>query len=147
MSVNKVILIGNVGKDPEVRTMPDGTPVVNFPLAVSEKYKDRNGDTHENTEWPNIVCWRGVAELVGKYVHKGDKLYVEGKMRTRSYDDKDGVKRYSTEINVDTIEFLTPKRDEQPQRTEPQPVRQRRQAQPRTASQAEQNPDFSDLPF
>lgn len=108
MSVNKVILIGNVGKDPEVRYFDDGSARANFPLATSERgYTMANGTVvPERTEWHNIVCWRGLAQVIEKYVRKGDPLYIEGKIRTRSYDDQNGVKRYVTEINAENIEFL-----------------------------------------
>ena len=100
MSVNKVILIGNVGKDPEVRYLDTGIAVASFPLATTDRaYTLSNGtQVPERTEWHNLVLWRGLAETAEKYVHKGDKLYVEGKIRTRSYDDQNGAKRYVTEI-------------------------------------------------
>jgi single stranded DNA-binding protein (ssb) len=103
MSVNKVILIGNVGKDPDVRYLDSGVAVANFTLATSDKgYTLANGtQVPERTEWHNIVLWRGLAEVAEKYVHKGDKLYIEGKIRTRSYDDPSGAKRYITEIFAD----------------------------------------------
>jgi single-strand DNA-binding protein len=109
MSVNKVILIGNVGKDPEVRYLDSGVAVATFSLATSERaYTLQNGtQVPERTEWHNLVLWRGLAETAEKYVHKGDKLYVEGKIRTRSYDDQNGVKRYTTEIFVDVMEMLS----------------------------------------
>ncbi|MCE9271700.1 single-stranded DNA-binding protein [Bacteroides fragilis] len=111
MSVNKVILIGNVGKDPEVRYLDTGIAVASFPLATTDRaYTLSNGtQVPERTEWHNLVLWRGLAETAEKYVHKGDKLYVEGKIRTRSYDDQNGAKRYVTEIFVDNMEMLTPK--------------------------------------
>lgn len=108
MSVNKVILVGNVGKDPDVRYFDDNSARASFPLATSERgYKMANGTVvPERTEWHNIVCWRGLAQVVEKYVKKGDPLYIEGKIRTRSYEDQSGIKRYVTEINAETIEFL-----------------------------------------
>ena len=106
MSVNKVILIGNVGKDPEVRHIDSGVAVANFPLATSESYTAKNGDRITTTEWHNIVAWRGLADVVEKYVKKGRQLYIEGRIRTRSYDDKDGNKRYVTEIYADTLQLL-----------------------------------------
>lgn len=111
MSVNKVILLGNVGKDPEVRYLDTGIAVATFPLATSDRaYTLANGtQVPERTEWHNLVLWRGLAETAEKYVHKGDKLYIEGKIRTRSYDDQTGAKRYVTEIFVDNMEMLTPK--------------------------------------
>ena len=106
MSVNKVILVGNVGKDPEVRHLDSGVAVANFPLATSESYTAKNGDKVTTTEWHNIVLWRGLADVAEKYVTKGKQLYIEGRIRTRSYDDKDGNKRYITEIYGDVMQML-----------------------------------------
>ena len=109
MSVNKVILLGNVGKDPDVRYLDNHVCVANLTLATTERgYTAQNGtQVPDRTEWHNLVFWRGLAETVEKYVHKGDKLYVEGNIRNRSYDDQNGVKRYVTEIFVDSMEMLT----------------------------------------
>lgn len=104
--VNKAILIGRVGKDPEIAHLDGGLSVAKFSLATSEKYKNKAGEQVENTEWHNIVAWRNLAELAEKYVHKGDQLYVEGKITKRSYDDKDGVKRYTSEIVISEMRFL-----------------------------------------
>ena len=104
--VNKVILVGNLGKDPEVRYLEGGTAVANFPLATSEVYKDKSGERKEITEWHNIVMWRGLAEIAEKYLKKGNSIYVEGKLRTRSWDDKEGVKRYTTEVLADNMTML-----------------------------------------
>lgn len=104
--VNKVILVGRLGKDPEVRHLENGATVANFSIATSETYKDRNtGEKREQTEWHNIVLWRGLAEVVEKYVKKGDMIYVEGKLRTRSWE-KDGVTRYTTEVVGDNMTML-----------------------------------------
>jgi single-strand DNA-binding protein len=111
MSVNKVILVGNVGKDPEVRHLDSGVAVANFPMATSETYTAKNGDRVTTTEWHNIVLWRGLAEVAEKYVRKGKQLYIEGRIRSRSYDDKDGNKRYITEIYGDTMQMLGSKSD------------------------------------
>ena len=107
MSVNKVILLGNVGKDPEVRYLDKNVAVANFTLATTDRaYTLQNGtQVPERTEWHNIVAWRGLAELAEKYIRKGAQLYIEGKIQTRSWE-KDGVKRYSTEIYADTIQLL-----------------------------------------
>lgn len=109
MSVNKVILIGNVGKDPDVRYVDTNTAVATFTLATTERgYTLANGTkVPDRTEWHNIVLWRGLAEVCEKYVRKGDRLYIEGKIRTRSYDDQKGVKRYITEIYADNMEMLS----------------------------------------
>ena len=98
-SVNKVILVRNVGKDPEVRYSQSGTPVANFSLATNERLKDRNDEWQERTEWHNIVAWQRLAEIVGEYVAKGSKVYVEGKLRTTSWEDRQsGERKYRTEI-------------------------------------------------
>lgn len=108
MSVNKVILIGNVGKEPEIRYLEGGVAVASFSLATTERgYKTQAGvQIPDRTEWHNVVAWRGLAEIIEKYVHKGSPLYIEGKIRTRSWDDQSGVKRYTTEIYADNIELI-----------------------------------------
>lgn len=106
MAVNKVILVGNLGKDPELRYTGSGTAVCNFSLATTENYKDRDGNKQEKTEWHNIVIWRQLAEVAGKYLVKGKQICVEGKIQTRSYDDRDGAKKYITEIVVDQMQML-----------------------------------------
>lgn len=105
-SVNKVILIGNLGKDPEVRHLEGGVAVARFPIATSETFKDKNGQRQERTEWHNIVVWRGLAEVAEKYLRKGNSVFIEGKIRTNSYQDKEGVQRYSTEIVADNMTML-----------------------------------------
>lgn len=106
-SVNKVILIGNLGKDPEVRHLEGGVAVARFPLATSESYKDKSGQRVEKTEWHNIVLWRGLAEVAEKYLRKGQSVFIEGKIRTSQYQDKEGNQRYSTEIVADNMTMLT----------------------------------------
>lgn len=106
MSVNKVILVGNAGKDAEVRYIDNGAAVATFSLATSETYTAKNGEKVTNTEWHNIVAWRGLGEFAGKYIQKGRQLYIEGRLRSRSYDDKDGNKKYITEVLADTIQLL-----------------------------------------
>ena len=162
--INKAILIGNVGQDPEIRYTGDvnnGTKVATFRLATTERYRDRNDNLQEHTEWHNIVVWRNTADVVEKYVKKGTQVYVEGRIRTRSWDDQTGAKRYTTEIVVDTLQLLGRKSDgqsqqggyqqpgyQQPAAQQPayqQPAYQQPaapQAQPMTAEQ----PD-DDLPF
>jgi single-strand DNA-binding protein len=105
-SLNKVILIGNLGADPEVKYIQDDTPVANFSIATHENFKDRNGEKKEITEWHSIVAWRGLAKVIESYVKKGDRVYIEGKIRTRSWDDKDGNKRYKTEVLADNLIML-----------------------------------------
>jgi len=105
--VNKVILIGNLGADPEIRHLQNGASVANFRLATSETYKDKTtGEKREQTEWHNVVAWRGLAEITEKYVRKGSKIYVEGKLRTRQWQDKDNNTRYTTEIVADEMTLL-----------------------------------------
>jgi single-strand DNA-binding protein len=109
--VNKVILLGRLGKDPEVRTLENGAVVANFTMATSEVYRDKNtGERKENTEWHNIVLWRNPAEVAAKYLKKGDQCYIEGKLRTRSWV-KEGVTRYTTEVVGDTLTLLGSRRD------------------------------------
>ncbi|MCD8167193.1 MAG: single-stranded DNA-binding protein [Bacteroides sp.] len=146
MSVNKVILIGNVGKDPEVRYLDSGVAVASLSLATTDKgYTLANGtQVPERTEWHNLVLWRGLAEIAEKYVHKGDKLYVEGKIRSRSYDDQNGMKRYITEIFVDNMEMLTPRGASQGAATGAPGMQQ--PAQPASPSPADNGP-ADDLPF
>jgi len=98
-SVNKVILLGNLGKDPEVKYTPQGTPVAKFSLATNERYKDKDGNWQDRTEWHNIVVWQRLAEIAGEYLKKGGKVYIEGRLQTRSWDDKtSGQKKYMTEV-------------------------------------------------
>lgn len=115
MSLNRVMLIGNVGADPEVRYVEQGVAVGSLRIATTERaYTLQNGtQVPERTEWHNVVVWRKQAEFVEKYVHKGDKLYVEGQLRTRSYDDRNGVKKYVTEVWAENIEFLSSPRGTQ----------------------------------
>lgn len=105
--VNKVILIGNVGADPEVKYLDGGIAVANIRLATSESYKNKNGERVEQTEWHNVVLWRGLAQVAETYVKKGMSLYIEGRLRTRNWDDPNGVKRYVTEIYADSMQMLS----------------------------------------
>ena len=139
--MNKVMLIGNVGKDPEVRYVDQGQPVARLSLATTERgYTLQNGtQVPERTEWHNLVFYRRLAKLVEQYVHKGDKLYVEGKIRNRSYDDQQGQKRFVSEIIVDNMELLSPK----PQNVgEPQSEPEKTIQQP-----AQEDGQDKDLPF
>ncbi len=108
--LNKVMLIGNVGRDPEVRYFDSGVAKAQFSLATTEVYKNKEGQKTEQTEWHNVIMWRRLAEIVEQYVKKGDRLYIEGKIKTRSYDDKDGVKKYITEIWAENMQMLSPKK-------------------------------------
>tara|TARA_B100000963_G_scaffold351223_1_gene362522 strand:+ start:1126 stop:1554 length:429 start_codon:yes stop_codon:yes gene_type:complete len=111
--VNKVILVGNLGKDPEVRHLENGTAVANFPIATSESYKDREGNRVDQTEWHNIVVWRKLAEIAESYLKKGSQIYLEGKLRTRSWEDQQGNKKYTTEVVADTFTMLGKKENDQ----------------------------------
>ncbi|MCA1988115.1 MAG: single-stranded DNA-binding protein [Desulfarculus sp.] len=104
--VNKVILVGNLGADPEMKYTPSGTPICTFRLATSETFKDRDGNQQERTEWHRVVAWSKLAEICGQYLAKGRQVYVEGSIRTRSWDDQDGNKRFMTEIVARDVQFL-----------------------------------------
>ena len=160
MSVNKVIVLGNVGQDPRVKYFDTGSAVATFPLATTDRgYTLQNGtQIPERTEWHNIVASNRLAEIVDKYVHKGDKLYLEGKIRTRSYSDQSGAMRYITEIYVDNMEMLSPKGTnpgtsasaQQPGIGQPQQLQQSQQMQqPQQMQQSQpvQNNPADDLPF
>tara|TARA_X000001036_G_C20501365_1_gene734004 strand:- start:257 stop:691 length:435 start_codon:yes stop_codon:yes gene_type:complete len=121
-SINKVILIGNLGKDPEVRHLENGASVANFSIATSENYKDRKtGEKVSQTEWHNIVVWRGLADIAEKYLKKGDKVYIEGKLKTRSWQDQDGNNRYTTEVIADNLTMLGKSPENRPANTNPVP--------------------------
>ena len=111
--VNKVILVGNLGKDPEIRHLENGTAVANFPIATSESYKDKEGSRVEQTEWHNVVVWRKLAEIAENYLKKGSQIYLEGKLRTRSWDDQQGNKKYTTEVVADSFTMLGKREDSQ----------------------------------
>jgi single-strand DNA-binding protein len=106
-SVNKVILLGNVGKDPEIRSTPGGTMVASFSLATSDRYQDQQGNWQDRTEWHNLVAFKRTAEIIRDYVKKGSKLYVEGRIQSRSWDDKEGLKHYKTEIIINDLSLLS----------------------------------------
>ena len=108
--VNKVILVGHLGKDPEARTLEGGVSVVSFPLATSESF-NKDGRKIEQTEWHNIVMWRGLADVAAKFLQKGKLVYIEGKLRTRSFEDKEGVKKYTTEVVAENFTLLGRKTD------------------------------------
>lgn len=135
--INKVILVGNLGKDPEVRYLENGTAVCSFPLATSETYTDRNsGEKKTQTEWHNVVLWRKLAEIVEKYLKKGSQIYIEGKLRTRSWEDQSGQKKYTTEVIGDIMQLLG-RANEQNTSGE----------QKSNTSQNQQEQDHGDLPF
>ena len=136
--INKVILIGNLGKDPEVRTLENGAKVANFTLATSESYKNKEGQRVTTTEWHSIVLWRGLADIAERFLKKGNQVYIEGKIRTRTWDDKDGNKRYTTEILGDNLTMLGGRRDDADEA--PPPI-------PDTAPDANVSDEKDDLPF
>lgn len=105
-SINKAFILGNLGRDPEVRQTPSGQSVARFSVATSRRWTDKSGERQEKTEWHNIVVWGKMADIVGKYLNKGRTVFVEGEIQSRSYDDKDGNKRYITEINARDIQFV-----------------------------------------
>jgi single-strand DNA-binding protein len=107
--LNKIMLIGNLGKDPELNVTQEGTPVTKFSLAVSRSYKSRSGETKDETEWFNIVAWEKLAETCERYLHKGSKVYIEGRLQTRKYTDKNGVERTAIDVIASNMEMLTPK--------------------------------------
>jgi single-strand DNA-binding protein len=155
--INKTIFVGRCGKDPDVRTLGDGTKVASFSLATWEKYKNKSGEPVEETTWHNISCFRNLAEVVEKYVKKGEMLYIEGKIKNRSYDDKEGRKIYVTDIVADTMKMVGGKKEEDNRpagNSAPQPV-QTNQPKPVTSggrsneSQAPSlyPPQNDDLPF
>ncbi len=146
------MLIGNVGKDPEVRYLDGNSSngsnakVATFPLATSERYRDRNGEQHENTEWHNIVAWRGLADTIERFVKKGTQLYVEGRLRTRSWTDQTGSKRFTTEIIADNIQMLG-RRTDNPGSTQSSGPYQNYAAPAQPQAQPAQQPvDFTDGP-
>jgi single-strand DNA-binding protein len=116
------MLIGNVGKDPEIRHLESGTAVANITLATTERYKDRNGEMQEQTEWHNVVLWRGLADVTERFVRKGSQIFIEGKIRTRSWEDQSGQKRYTTEIVADNMQLLG-RRSDNPANASARPAR------------------------
>lgn len=139
-TVNKVILIGHLGQDPELKYTPSGAAVTNFSLATNEYWKDSDGNRKERTEWHRIVLWRKLAEIAGEYLKKGSKVYIEGSLRTRTWDDKDGVKRYTTEVQADTLTMLDRKQEGGTQQSSAPPA-------DTVAEPAKNGSDEDDLPF
>ena len=142
MSVNKCLFIGNLTADPEIRTMPNGEQVANFTIALNEKYKAKDGNIVENVEYVRIVLYRRLAEIAGQYLHKGSQVYIEGRLKTRKWQDSNGQDRYTTEIQGDNLQMLGGRQDEpkqaKPNKAKPEPL----------SAMAEQGDDFSDgIPF
>ncbi|MCR4701450.1 MAG: single-stranded DNA-binding protein [Bacteroidaceae bacterium] len=143
MSLNKVMLIGNLGRDPEVRYVMQDVPVATFTVATTEKgYRLANGtEVPDQTEWHNVVLWRGLAKIAEQYLHKGDKVYIEGKIKTRTYDDKNGVQKRITEIIADNMELLGGGR--RPEQTVVAPAAvQQPVAQPEVQTSNDEQPPF-----
>jgi len=111
-TLNKVMLIGNVGKDPELKYTPGGTPVISFRMATSESWKDRDRKSQEQTDWHSVVAWRGLAEIIHQLVRKGSRIYIEGRLQNRSFDDKDGVKRQVVEVLAENMIILDGKKNQ-----------------------------------
>ncbi|HTN68867.1 MAG TPA: single-stranded DNA-binding protein [Dysgonamonadaceae bacterium] len=147
MAVNKVILIGNVGKDPEVRYFDNDTAVANFSLATNERgFTAPNGTVvPDRTEWHNITCWRGLAKIAEQFVKKGSQIYIEGKLKTRSYEDKNGVKKYVTEVIADSLELLGRRPSGDSQSYEEHSVPSQQTSKPPTSVDSSSETD--DLPF
>ena len=152
--INKVIIVGNLGNDPEIRTMPNGEAVANISVATSESWTDKNtGERREVTEWHRIVLYRRLAEIAGQYLRKGSQVYVEGRLKTRKWQDNNGQDRYTTEIQGDNLQMLGGRNQEMggyaPVPSAPQPSYQSRPAQSAPAPQAEPPMDAFDdnIPF
>ena len=141
--INKVIIVGNLGNDPEIRTMPNGEAVANITVATSESWTDKNtGERKEQTEWHRIVLYRRLAEIAGQYLHKGSQVYIEGRLKTRKWQDSNGQDRYTTEIQGDNLQMLGGRQDEpkqaKPSKAKPNPL----------SAMAEQGDSFDDgIPF
>jgi single-strand DNA-binding protein len=149
-SINKVILIGNLGKDPEVRHLESGVAVCNFSIATGETYKDKNsGEKVTHTEWHNIVLWRGLAEVAEKYLKKGAKIYIEGKLRTRSWQDQEGNTRYTTEILGDNMTMLGKVGETNTMQSPPpqQAAAPKKEEKPLGGEFSKPDSDNDDLPF
>lgn len=148
-SVNKVLIVGNLGRDPEMRTFPSGDQVANVTIATTDRWKDKStGENKESTEWHRVVFNGRLAEIVGQYLRKGSQVYVEGSLRTRSWE-KDGVKQYATEIRADSMQMLGGKQDGQaPQPSQAAPQRMQQQRQPQQSAQRSGFDDMDDtIPF
>lgn len=147
-SVNKVILIGNLGKDPEVRALENGAKLARFPLATSETYTDKNtSEKKEITEWHNIVVWRGLADVAENYLKKGMKVYIEGKLRTRSWQDESGAAKYATEIVADNFTMLSARNESNNASPNAYPTHTPKQSPQSLSPDLMKDDDEDDLPF
>lgn len=142
-SVNKVILVGNLGQDPELRYTPSGAAVTTLSIATNEVWKDNDGNQQERTEWHRVVLWRRLAEIAGEYLKKGSKVYLEGRLQTRSWEDKDGVKRYATEVIADNMTMLDSKSEGGARASASPPPTEVNEPPPAEANMEEED----DLPF
>jgi single-strand DNA-binding protein len=142
-SVNKVILIGNLGRDPEVRYTPSGTAVANFTLATTENWTNKDGEKQSHTEWHRIVAWRRLGEICGEYLSKGKQVYIEGRIRTNEWEDQEGNKRRTTEIEALNMQMLGSRAQSEPRQSEP---RQDESSGPESAT-ASGGPTEDDIPF
>jgi single-strand DNA-binding protein len=145
--VNKVILVGRLGKDPEVKHLESGAVMAKFSLATSENFKDRNGEKVEQTEWHNIVVWRKLAEIAEKYLRKGSQVYIEGKIKTRTWDDQDGNKHYMTEVVADNFQMLGAKGSTQQDPGPAEPTVSQDQKPENAAPNQSEDNSSDDLPF
>ena len=142
MSVNKCLFIGNLTADPEIRTMPNGEQVANFTIALNERYKAKDGNIVENVEYVRIVLYRRLAEIAGQYLHKGSQVYIEGRLKTRKWQDSNGQDRYTTEIQGDNLQMLGGRQDE------PKQAKQSKAKPEPSSAMAEQDDSFDDgIPF
>nr|DAX33768.1 MAG TPA: Single strand binding protein [Caudoviricetes sp.] len=147
MSVNKCLFIGNLTADPEIRTMPNGEQVANFTIALNERYKAKDGNIVENVEYVRIVLYRRLAEIAGQYLHKGSQVYIEGRLKTRKWQDSNGQDRYTTEIQGDNLQMLGGRQDE-PKQAKPNKAKPNKAKPEPLSAMAEQGDDFSDgIPF
>ena len=144
--INKVMLIGNLGKDPEIRHLDSGVAVANFSLATTETFTNKQGEKVSQTEWHNIVLWRGLAEVAEKYLNKGDSVCIEGKLKTRSWEDDNGVKKYATDIQADNMTMLGSRRDSEPSQSGYVPPVKNEQPNSNSTKKSNLN-SVEDLPF
>jgi single-strand DNA-binding protein len=149
MSVNKVILLGNLGRDPDVRSMPSGDSVANLSLATTERWKDKSGEKQERTEWHRVALFGKQADIAGEYLSKGDTIYIEGKLQTRKWTDKEGTERFSTEVIANQLVFVNTKgrRDREEEQDEPEERPARGKSKPAERSAPKQNEFDDDIPF
>lgn len=149
MSLNKVMIIGRLGQDPELKYTPGGDAVCNFSVATSDKWTDKAGQQQEKTEWHRVVAWKKLAELCNQYLSKGRQSYIEGKLTTRSWDDKDGNKRYTTEIKASTVQFLGGNQNQNDQQVNQHQASNNQDGAPKSQQETYPDSNFAsdDIPF